>query len=308
MTAPLARIRRELGGVDPVELLAGLAPTDLQSVLLEVYRRQAARESAAEVLARYQDSRFCRPAMVEPPAVTAFEASAWMRLPAGYTALDLSPLCPLGSCSAMATVDQNKVVSTVRNVEVVADTTNVLALEAAVRRRGLLADPERRFIPVGLAACQRQVRAQGLSQPRSWAHFRLLGVVEAARDEGNLGFEAAALCRQIIYFVTLAGEFRPDWSVEVAVTDLVGRPGLVERGVLEPLRRLAPSVRVRLDPHRVSGRGYYIDLCYKLFATDPAGDVIELGDGGCTDWTRRLLSDKKERLVISGLGVERLLI
>lgn len=35
-----------------------------------------------------------------------------------YTPVQLSPVAPLGSCSVVATVDQNKVVSAVRGTEV----------------------------------------------------------------------------------------------------------------------------------------------------------------------------------------------
>ena len=39
-----------------------------------------------------------------------------------------------------------------------------------------------------------------------------------------------------------------------------------------------------------------------------AGAEFFLADGGFTDWTRRLLSDRKERLLISGLGSERFIL
>ena len=305
---PLERIRRELGGIDPVEALAGLTPTDLQSVLLEVQRRQAARVSPAELLTRYAENRFARPSPINPSELAALEGLAWSMLPDGYQALELSPLSPLGSASVVATVDQNKVVSTIRNVEVVADSTNVLALEAALRRRRLLPERTRRFEPVGLAACQRQVRAQAFSEARSRAHFQLLGVVEAGRDRGSFLFEAAALCRQITYFVSVLGGLRPSVRIEVALTDLSGQGGILDEAVLGPLTDSLPGISIRMDPERLPGRGYYLGACYKLSVDDGSGQLMEVGDGGCTDWTSRLLSDRKERLVIGGLGVERLLV
>jgi hypothetical protein len=36
-----------------------------------------------------------------------------------------------------------------------------------------------------------------------------------------------------------------------------------------------------------------------------ASGLLELADGGAVDWTQKLLSDAKERLVISGIGSER---
>ena len=36
-----------------------------------------------------------------------------------------------------------------------------------------------------------------------------------------------------------------------------------------------------------------------------AAEPSQLADGGCVDWTQKLLSDAKERLVISGVGSDR---
>jgi hypothetical protein len=305
---PIERIVREAGAADLVEILAErLAPTDLQSLLLEVYRRRAARASPGALLVRYEESRFTRPSDLDPAALAAFEQLVWSLLPEGYLGLELSPLCPLGTNSVVATVDQNKVVSTIRNTEVVADPTNVLAFECAVRRRRLLAHRSSRFQPVCLATSQRLVRAQAFGGAREWAHFRIVGLAAGGRDQGSFSFEAQALRQQIGYLVTLVARVRPEWRIRIALTDLVGRPEVLEGGVLGPLSQRFPQAIVKMDPNRASGRTYYVDACYKVFATDDSGHEVELADGGCVTWTRQLLSDVKERLVIGGLGVERLL-
>ncbi|HWC37938.1 MAG TPA: hypothetical protein VG476_05395 [Acidimicrobiales bacterium] len=305
---PIARIVRESEVADLVEVLADRLPlTDLQSLLLEVYRRRASRVSPGELLARYERNRFVRPTALEPSAVAAFEELAWSLLPDGYAGLELSPLCPLGTNSAVATVDQNKVVTTVRNTEVVADVCNVLALECAVRRRRMLADRDTRNELVALAASHRQVRSQVFGDSRAWAHFRLLGLVAGGRSRGLLEFETAALRQHIGYLVRLLGRARPDWHVRVALTDLCGQPDVWDAGIGAALAEQFPDATFGMDPDRASGRGYYVDACYKVFATDGEGTETELGDGGCTTWTRQLLSDEKERLVIGGLGVERTL-
>jgi hypothetical protein len=159
----LNRIARESGVEDILRALSDrLSPTDLQSLLLEVYRTKAARISPADLLARYERDRFFQPSTLGAAELGAFDQLAWSLLPDRYDALALSPLCPLGTSSVVGTVDQNKVVSTVRTGEVVADSTNVLALECALRRRALLADAATRRTPVCVATCQEQVRAQGL--------------------------------------------------------------------------------------------------------------------------------------------------
>lgn len=276
MTAGLiGRIQREAGVADLVEILSErLGPTDLQSLLLEVYRRRAGRVSARDVLARYAENRFTQPSSVDPVALAAFELEAWTSLPEGYQAIELSPLCPIGTHSAIATVDQNKVVTTSRNTEVVADSTNVLVLEAARRRRHLRQDPGTRSEPVRLAASQRQVRAQVFTAARTTAHFRLIGLVAAGRDRGSFAFEAEELRGQIAYIVTVIRTTHPDWRIDIALTDLAGRSGWLEDEVLDRLAEHFPDATGRMDPTRVSGRGYYVDACYKIFA-GPAG-----GSGG----------------------------
>jgi hypothetical protein len=305
---PIERIQREAGIADLVEILSErIGPTDLQSLLLEVYRRRARRVSARELLARYAENRFTQPSPLDPASVASLELHAWALLPAGYQAIELSPVCPLGTHSAIATVDQNKVITTVRNTEVVADCTNVLVLEAARRRRRLRQDPGTRLETVRLAASQRLVRAQAFTIPGASAHFRLVGLVAAGRDVGNFAFEAEELRHQIAYYVTLIRAIRPDWRVDVALTDLAGRAAWLEHAVLDRLAGQFPDATCRMDPTRTSGRGYYVDCCYKIFAGLPSGEWREIGDGGCTTWSRQLHSDDKERTVIAGLGVDRLL-
>lgn len=171
------RVEREAGVSGLLEVLAErLAPTDLQSLLLEVYARRARAGSPGRLLEQYQKNRFVTPSEIDPRRLGEIDRLAWKLLPEGYVPLELAPLCPLGTNSVVATVSQNKVVSTIRNTEVVAD----------------------------------------------------------------------------------------------------------------------------------SGRGYYDGACFTISATGSSGDELVLADGGLTAWTRHLLSDQKERLVISGLGVERL--
>jgi len=67
-----------------------------------------------------------------------------------------------------------------------------------------------------------------------------------------------------------------------------------------------PDVTVRFDLGRLHGLGYYSGLCFHVVATDREGTPLPVADGGCLDWTRRLLANRKERLLTSGLGLELL--
>ncbi|NAS25799.1 hypothetical protein GT755_29470 [Herbidospora sp. NEAU-GS84] len=212
----------------------------------------------------------------------------------------------------MATADQNKVVTTVRTTEVVADATNVLALECAVRRRDLLRRDPRSRRRVRLAAVHRVVRAQSYAAPGMAAHFTMLGLCTAGRDEGSFAFETTALAEQIGVHLDLLDSVHTlghrVTEVRVSVTDLTaGRHRRTLReNVLNPLTQAYPSTAFAFDDDRTGGRGYYRDACFEIRATTPAGDDLNLGDGGFVTWSADLLGNAKERLLISGLGLERL--
>jgi hypothetical protein len=127
----IQRIAKQLGIDNVVELLSKTIPlSDLNSLLLEVFRNIAADTSAGELLKRYASNRFVWPAEIHPIQLKKLEISALeIAQSYSYTPVQLSPVAPLGSCSIVAAADQNKIISALRGTEVVADATNVLALQ-----------------------------------------------------------------------------------------------------------------------------------------------------------------------------------
>ena len=87
----LRRIGRATGIEDLAGVLEGLAPTDLQSLLLEVYRRRVSCLTAKHVLERYEHSRFLAPASSNPRQLLEFDRQALSLLPPGYEPVELSP-------------------------------------------------------------------------------------------------------------------------------------------------------------------------------------------------------------------------
>jgi hypothetical protein len=291
----LDRVTRDIGGTELVDRLAALSGSDFTTVMLEVARRRAARETPASVLRRYRHDRFVRPGGTPWRSARRAEDALLGCLPPEAEVISLAPLVPLGTHSALATVSQHKVVTAIRACEVAADPTNALALEAAVRRAGQPAETVR------LAAVQRVVRAQRF--PAGWsAHFELFAMVTAGRDRGSLKFEEEAVAEQFRFAVTglrAAGVAR----VQVALTPLSDAG---ERIAAVAAAALATEpADVIIDHDRAGGRGYYRDLCFKVNAlVDDA--PAEIGDGGFTDWTATLLANGKERLLIAGYGIDRL--
>jgi len=124
--------------------------------------------------------------------------------------------------------------------------------------------------------------------------------------------ERTSLVEQIAFYLQLLREVSQlgylAHRLRVTLTDLEqGRreQTLIEQ-VLNPLMVNYPDVPCELDPDRKIGRGYYVGACFHVYAANEAGTEFELIDGGFTTWTQQVLSNTKERLLISGLGTERL--
>jgi hypothetical protein len=308
MNKVVERIVQEAGVPDLLSILAEkLSPTDLQSLLLEVYRIRSEHLEAADLLKDFQSNRFVKPSLVSPISLLHWEQIAFSHLPTAFQPVALSPVSPLGTNSAVATVDQNWSVTTVRNTEVVSDSTNVLALECAIQRKAILRKDPRSSRSVHLAASHRLLRAQHYRDPNSLAHFSSFALCSAGRNAGNLQFELSALRVHIrFYLAALRAFLGPGIPVRLSVTDLASQAKRIEKELLSVIRQEFIEVECVFDNQRTKGRGYYRDLCFHIHAMNTSSQFLELVDGGAVDWTEKLLSNAKERLVISGIGSERL--
>jgi hypothetical protein len=296
MSAIIERIERESGVAGLAEILADrLNPSDLQSLLIEVTRRRAAKRSPADLLKDFSTSRFFGVSRPERAALLAWEQLVLALCDGRFEPVELSPVAPLGACSVVATVDQDWSIGTTRRGEVASDPTNVLALEAARLRKASGSD-------VHLATSHRVVRPQNYGDGKMLAHFRLFALVSAGGDRGGYGFEAEALGRQIgLLLAAFTQYLAPGTALRVGYTRTVA-PAQDAR--LEALREVAAANGAELfeEVGRKAAAGYYAGFCFHIFAGD-----MQLADGGAVDWGAKLTGNGKERMVISGCGVERLL-
>jgi len=107
MNKIVERIEREAGVPGLVSILAGrLAPTDLRSILLAVYRFRSSQLQPSVVLSNYETDRFVHPSAVSPIQLVSWEQVAFSQLPQEFETLALSPVCPLGTNSVVASVAQ----------------------------------------------------------------------------------------------------------------------------------------------------------------------------------------------------------
>lgn len=270
MTGIIERIERESGVAGLAEILADrLNPSDLQSLLIEVARRRAAKRSPAELLKDFATSRFFGVARPNRAALLAWEQLTLSLCENRFEMVELSP--------------------------VMSDPTNVLALEAARLRKA--GDDD-----VHLATSHRVVRPQNYGDGKMLAHFRLLALVSAGRDRGSYRFEAEALARQVGLLLDAFTQFlRPGTKLRLGYTRTTVP---TEDARLEALRTVAGAHGVELfeEAGREAAAGYYAGFCFHIFAGD-----MQLADGGVVDWGSKLTGNGKERMVIAGCGVERLL-
>jgi hypothetical protein len=273
-------------------LAQGLAASELWSLLLDVAEQRAAQRSAASLLQQWGKDRFVGPAYIDQRTLNELDGHL-LAAAADFEALELSPLAPLGSCSAIALASQNKIVSTVRGTEVVSDPTNLLALESASRLRTDAAQI------IKLATSHRCVRAQAVPKmPGYAAHFRLFCMTTAGHERKDHGLLVEALSEHIHTHLHALNRLEqhgygfPDRRVRILADAAHARLG----------ERIAAGVHATSVVLETLAHDYYDGLRFMISARTPGGEQLPLIDGGCFDWLRKLNSNDRLVFVASGLG------
>lgn len=288
-------------------LVEELSGSELQSLLINVFTERAAPISSATLLEAWERDRFVSLAPVSPRDLAELDVVAFKSASA-FEAVELAPVCPLGTNTSVAPMSQNKVLATIRNTEVVADSTNVMALECAIRRRKLLKLNPKNAEIVRLCASHRLLRTQKFSGPGMLAHFRVFSLCSAGRDVGNFGFETQTMAEQISVYCQLFNNLR-EAGFDIRGVSL-GIYGEEKRLVSKLISAIERTVPVIIPVKRLGKRNtnYYPTASFALNFQTRDGKELNIGDGGFVDWTQKLVSSTKERLMISGIGSERLIL
>lgn len=289
-----------LGIAHLVELLAKkLTGSELSSLLLAVYEKKVEGVRPAMLLRQYRSNRFVHPADLDMIEMLEWGLRALRHLKGcNFQPVELSPVAQWGSCSVVGPTSQKKVISAVRNTEVLADATNAMALHIAdLRKKGMLTGREMaRFCTV-----HRHVRAQEIKGKGFSPHFKIGCMVSAGRDLGDHLWECQALKEQLL---ALSSLFREVFGIEQVRFKLLKR----EDGEVLIHRLAAYLGKEGLEVGREDApppNAYYKGIQFKMII-EGAGREWEIADGGFVDWTQQLLEDKKERLLIAGFGLDLL--
>ena len=302
---PAERIARDLGTPDLVARLAALPANELTSLLLEVTRRR--ERTPKDLLEQFARDRAVRPTDDDPRLLVGVEAHAFAAASA-FTPVTLSPVAPLGLNVVLGDIDQNSTLAAVRNCEVLADPTTVLALATANELRAGDGDAV-----IRKCAAARMLRMQPFDNPAFSPHFAIFALTSGGRARPDHGFEIEALVEHLTAHLSLYERLNGDGyrlaELRVEVADTAGdeaRLAAAEARVFPAVRARFPDVTCAIDRARTHAIHYYRGLCLHVTARDPSGQVQQLSDGGATDWLARLGSNGKLRFFASGFGSQLL--
>lgn len=293
----IERIQKEAHTPELLQLLTAMPSSDLNSLLMEVMRQKTQQLSPGDVFRSYTANRFVKPSEVDFVSFLTFELELLQKAQAvAFTPLELSPVSPLGSCAVVATVNQNKILSALRSTEVVADATNLLALEAVSRRKQGHFDTH----PLRLCTVHRHVRTPYVPPPLL-PHFKIFCLVTAGKDTGELRFEKQHLIEHIRFITDCLKSFSAVESVRVVL-----KSTRKDNPVFVPLRDnvMSEITDVPFTTEEVE-QPYYQSIQFKTFVTIRQKE-FEIADGGLVDWSQKLSNNRKERMLTSGIGIELL--
>jgi len=274
-------------------LTDGLPASRLWSLLLDVAEARAVRRRPAELMEQWDRDRFVQPGIVDQRTFVDIDGHL-LTAASAFESIELSPVAPLGVCAIMGHASQHKVLSALRGTELVADPTNVMALECA---RRLHRDPG---AIVRLATSHRCVRAQPVPKRRGLsANFRIFCLASAGVERQSHAFVVDAMAEQM-----------------KVMLDVLDR--LEKHGFAFPDRRitlLSTQDRIALGDRIVAALGgavvtraalehpyYNQGLRFQIAARSNEGTEMPLIDGGAFDWVAKLTSNRRAVYVASGLG------
>lgn len=287
---------------DIVNVLAHeLSGSELNSVLLDVFNKRVQKETPSSLLSKYEKNKFVKPANIDLLAFKEKELTCYKLLAGkGFEPIELSPVAQLGTNSVVATVDQKKVLSALRNTEVMADPTNAIALHyAEQKKKGTLVNQTYNYSTIS-----KVVRAQAFSNPDFTPHFTVLCLISCGRDTGSYAFEKEELFKQIALSHEACKEVFGITNISVEIIPCKGyeEQSHLIAGVVAHVEGKLAGIKVKIiEPDHQNAYYYGFRIKYKA---EINGVVYEIGDGGLLDWTQQLLTNKKERMMTTGIGFQ----
>lgn len=289
-TAASTKVWRRIGVHAREALLRTLNPIELRTILADVARSRASNQTPADLIKRWREDKLLEPSMLDPREALPITGKLWEVVPPEFVGVTLSQLTSLGSGIHLGGLGQNRVVTTMRGTEVLADPKHGLALEASRRRRN-------GHSRVHLATHARCTHAWDHSEESS--HELRFALVSSAPDGGGLSTEADLLDLHLDYWREIMGTVVPRGRIELTVWDST-LAGLIEaRGTRDGV-----IVVDSASDERRPWRNPYTTAAFRFVVDGDGDEAHEVGDGGFVTWTQALTRNRKDRCLVSGVSVD----
>ena len=289
-TAASTKVWRRIGVHAREALLRTLNPIELRTILADVARSRASNQTPADLIKRWREDKLLAPSMLDPREALPITGKLWEVVPPEFVGVTLSQLTSLGSGIHLGGLGQNRVVTTMRGTEVLADPKHGLALEASRRRRN-------GHSRVHLATHARCTHAWDHSEESS--HELRFALVSSAPDGGGLSTEADLLDLHLDYWREIMGTVVPRGRIELTVWDST-LAGLIEaRGTRDGV-----IVVEGTSDERRPWRNPYTTAAFRFVVDGDGDEPHEVGDGGFVTWTQALTRNRKDRCLVSGVSVD----
>ncbi|MDR2948744.1 MAG: hypothetical protein LBV71_06000 [Prevotella sp.] len=278
-----------------------LSGSELNSVLLDVFNKRVGQETPSSLLSKYERNKLVQPAGIDVLSYKENELTCYKILAGrGFEPIELSPVAQFGTSSVVATVDQKKVLTAIRNTEVQADPTNAIALHyASLKKKGELDNKTYNYSNIS-----RVIRTQVWHNPNFVSqHFIVLALISCGRDTGSFNFEKEELLKHL----TTSYEICKSFGVEKIYYEIIPCKGYDSQSplIMESIsyvREKNSNLEVLVTAPE-DDNNYYQGFRIKQQIVI-GGNTIEIADGGLLDWTQLLLTNKKERMMTFGLGIQ----
>ena len=283
-----------------------LTGTELNTVLLDVFADATSKLSPPKLLNRYQLNRFVKPSDLPVLELKRMELDVLELFNSfNFQPIELSPVSVLGSCSVVATADQDKILSALRGTEVLADATNSIALHVCdLKQRTKNSRDQAEMI--SFATIQRHVRTPQIAIKGFTPHFKIGCLVTAGTDKGSYSFEKESLRQHIVLMKELYMNYYKVDGIRfrfLCRTNGYDSSERLAEQVKEFVVTKHPSIVIDVIPKPEKEIDYYKGIQYKV-DIDVRGKTFEIGDGGFVDWTQKILQNKKERMLSTGIGFD----
>lgn len=287
---------------DIVNVLSNeLSGSELNSVLLNVFNKRVQQETPSTLLKKYEDNKLVRPAQIDVLKYKEDELNCYKIIASkGFEPIELSPVAQLGTSSVIATVDQKKVLTALRNTEVQSDPTNAIALHyALLKKKDALEDKAYNYSNIS-----RLVRTQAFSNPNFTPHFSVICLISCGKDSGSFNFEKEELLKHLSASYAICKDF---YGLKTICFELIPMKGYDSQSQL--ITQCISYIQAERNDFKISvakpdqENNYYYGFRIKLKVI--IKDIeYEVGDGGLLDWTQQLLANKKERMMTMGIGFQ----